>query len=69
MKRSLLVKIGVMFLVFLIVLLSGCQPQKEEPVTSQDAPKLWSVLKPFSEEEVTKPVSYTHLTLPTNREV
>lgn len=58
MKRSFLVKIGVMFLVFLIVLLSGCQPQKEEPVTSQDAPKLWSVLKPFSEEEVTKQRKY-----------
>ncbi|HZW49139.1 MAG TPA: hypothetical protein VFF80_03285, partial [Bacillota bacterium] len=58
MNRSFLVKIGVMFFVFFIVLLSGCQPQKEEPVISQDAPKLWSVLKPFSEEEVTKQRKY-----------
>lgn len=58
MKRSFLVKISVMFLVFLLVLLSGCQPQKKEPVISQDAPKLWSVLKPFSEEEVTKQREY-----------
>jgi hypothetical protein len=52
MNRSFFIKMGVLFLVFLVILLSGCQSQKEaKPVVDQDAPKLWSVLKPLSEEE------------------
>ncbi len=58
MNRSLSVKISSLFLVLLMVLLSGCRSQKEEPVISQDAPKLWSVLKPFSDEEVSKQREY-----------
>jgi len=59
MNRSFFIKMGVLFLVFLVILLSGCQPQKEiEPVVDQDAPKLWSVLKPLSEEEKLKQRKY-----------
>ena len=59
LKHSFLVKLGVMLLVFFVILLSGCQPQKEiEPVVDQDAPKIWSVLKPLSEEEKLKQRKY-----------
>ncbi len=58
MQRSFKVKKSGILLLLLIILLSGCQPQKEEPVNSRDAPKLWSVLKPFSEEEVSKQREY-----------
>ena len=59
LKHSFLIKLGVMLLVFFVILLSGCQPQKEiEPVVDKDAPKLWSVLKPLSEEEKLKQRKY-----------
>jgi|GEM_PF-4171865 len=59
LKHSFLIKPGVMLLVFFVILLSGCQPQKEiEPVVDQDAPKIWSVLKPLSEEEKLKQRKY-----------
>ncbi|MCE5196895.1 MAG: hypothetical protein LLG09_07195, partial [Negativicutes bacterium] len=58
MQRTFIVKKSGILLLLLVILLSGCQPQKEEPVNSRDAPKLWSVLKPFSEVEVSKQREY-----------
>jgi len=59
MNRSFLIKMAVLFLVFLVILLSGCQSQKEaKPVVDQEAPKLWSVLKPLSEEEKIQQCKY-----------
>ena len=59
-------------ILLITILIASCQSIKEEARSPQSPPEVNDTLTPISKQNIAHSVlsvSYTHLTLPTNREV